>query len=164
MAWSNSKVFAYAVSDVLQGNTNWKTDTIKVALYANSSTPDNTVSTAVATEYAGAASQWLTYVQNSNSLGYEPPTGSGYTAGGVAVTTPLVAQNYASQGQNVTAYYSAGSPQWTSATISAYGCLVYDTTQSNKGLSYNYFGGQQQVTLGTFTIAWNTNGIATFTC
>jgi hypothetical protein len=44
---------------------------------------------------------------------------------------------------------------------------VYDTTvgaaATHPGISFNYFGGSQVVTSGTFTINWNASGIATFT-
>lgn len=150
MAWSASKVFAFALLDVVQNNTKWSTDAYKVALYSsNTMTPDNTVTTAALTEYNGASSQWVT----ANEV-----SGTGYTAGGVSVSSPTV-----SQASNVVTFTSAGTPQWTTASFSAYGCLVYDTTDSSKGLCFNYFGGVQTVTAGTFTINWNASGIATLT-
>ena len=150
MAWSNSKVFAFSVLTVGQNGVKYSTDAYKVALYGNSGTPDNTVTTAVLTEYNGAASQWVTGNEAS---------GTGYTAGGVAVSSPSW-----TQATNVVTFTSAGTPQWTTASFTAYGGLVYDTTNANQGLCYNYFGGAQTVTAGTFTINWNASGIATFTC
>ena len=55
-----------------------------------------------------------------------------------------------------------------SATLAAvFGCLVYDDTiaapVADQGFCYNYFGGTQSVTDGTFTIVWNANGIMRFT-
>ena len=49
-----------------------------------------------------------------------------------------------------------------------YGCLCYDDsitagTVADQGVCYNYFGGVNQVTAGTFTIIWSANGIARFT-
>lgn len=151
MAWSASKVFAYAVLQAGSKALNFTSDSYKVALYSsNTMTPDNTVTTAVLTEYAGAASQWVT----GNEV-----SGTGYAAGGVAVSSPTWTQS-----TNVLTFTSAGTPQWTSASFTAYGDLVYDTTVSSEGLCYNYFGGSQTVTSGTFTINWNASGIATFTC
>jgi hypothetical protein len=152
MAWSNSKVFAYSVLATLLGDSpiSWDDDSLKVALYGNTGTPDNTVTTQVLTEYNGAASQWVTANETS---------GAGYSAGGVAVTPVTV-----TQASNVVTFTSSGAPQWTTATITAFGCLVYDTTVANQGLSYNYFGGSQSVTAGTFTVNWNASGIASFTC
>jgi hypothetical protein len=50
----------------------------------------------------------------------------------------------------------------------AFGCLVYDNTISGgtvakQGVSFNYFGGAQSVTAGTFTIIWHANGINQWT-
>lgn len=154
MAWTASKVFARTITEQINGGHafNWSTDTIKAALYAsNTMTPDNTVTTDVLTEYNGTASQWV--------IANEVASGGGYTSGGVAVTPLSVSQT-----TNVVTFTSSGTPQWTSASFTAYGCLVYDSTISNIGLSYNYFGGAQTVASGTFTVTWNASGIATFTC
>lgn len=149
MAWSASKVFAFSQLSMMGNVVKPTTDVYKVALYLNTITPDNTVTTAALTEYNGVASQWVLAGESS---------GANYTAGGVSVSSPSVLQS-----TNVITFTSAGTPQWTAATITAYGGLVYDTTVSNEGLCYNYFGGVQTVTVGTFTIAWNASGIATFT-
>lgn len=151
MAWSASKVFAYSVLQVGSNAVKYSSDAYKVALYSsNTMTPDNTVTTAALTEYNGTSSQWVT----ANEV-----SGTGYTAGGVSVSSPTWTQS-----TNVITFTSAGTPQWTSASFTAYGGLVYDTTVLNEGLCYNYFGGAQTVTSGTFTINWNASGIATFTC
>lgn len=151
MAWSASKVFAYSVLQAGSNAVKYSTDVYKVALYSsNTMTPDNTVTTAALTEYNGTSSQWVT----ANEV-----SGTGYTAGGVSVSSPTWTQS-----TNVVTFTSAGTPQWTTASFTAYGCLVYDTTVSNEGLCYNYFGGAQTVTSGTFTINWNASGIASFTC
>src|SRR5665213_1038486 len=135
MAWSASKVFAYSVLQVGANVVKYSTDSYKVALYSsNSMTPDNTVTTAALTEYNGVASQWVT----ANEV-----SGTGYTAGGVAVSSPTWTQS-----TNVLTFTSAGTPQWTSASFTAYGALVYDTTVSNEGLNYAFFGGAQTVTSG----------------
>lgn len=148
---SSSKVFARTILEQLNGGHtfNWSTDTIKIALYGNTGTPDNTVATDVLTEYNGTASAWV--VANETS-------GTGYTAGGVAVTPLSVAQS-----SNVVTFTSSGTPTWTTATITAYGCLIYDTTVSSIGLCYLSFGGAQTVTANTFTVNYNASGIATFT-
>jgi hypothetical protein len=151
MAWSTSKIFGYAVLQMAANAIKPSTDSYKGALYGSASmTPDNTVATAVLTEYNGSASQWVTANES---------TGTGYTAGGAAVTPISSAQT-----TNVWALSSSGSPQWTTATLTAYGILVYDTTVSNEGFCFNYFGGVQSITGGTFTVVWNAAGIATITC
>jgi hypothetical protein len=44
-----------------------------------------------------------------------------------------------------------------------FGCLVYDDTittpVADQGLCFNYFGGTQSVTAGTFTVVWSASGI-----
>ena len=69
-----------------------------------------------------------------------------------------------SQTTNVVTFTSSGSPQWTTASFTAYGGLIYDTTTTNQAISWNYFGGAQTVTSGTFSITWNASGILTLTC
>jgi hypothetical protein len=154
MAWSNSKVFAWTVLSMGTNAVKPSTDAYSVALYGNTGTPDNTVSTQALTSYNGSGSQWV--VANEAS-------GAGYSAGGVSVSSPTW-----TQATNVVTFTSAGTPQWTTASFTAYGGLVYDTTvgsaTTHPGISYNYFGGAQTVTSGTFTINWNASGIATFTC
>ena len=46
MAWSNSKVFAFAQLQMMSGSVRPTTDSYYVALYGNTGTPDNTVTTA----------------------------------------------------------------------------------------------------------------------
>lgn len=152
---TSSKVFANTVKSSYTGahafNLN-NSDTIKVALYTNSSTPDNTVTTDALTEYNGTSSAWVTANESS---------ATGYTAGGLAISTTSVAQS-----SNVVTFTSSGNPTWTitSGTLSSYGCLVYDTTVSNIGICYNAFATQPStVTGGQFIISWNASGIATFT-
>ena len=91
----------------------------------------------------------------------EVDDGTNWDAGGEPLTS-------------VTSVHSAGV--WTfdaadtsqggaSTTLaSVFGCLVYDDTittpVADQGACYNYFGGTQSVTAGTFTIVWNASGIA----
>ena len=149
MAWSNSKVFAFAQLQMMSGSVRPTTDSYYVALYGNTGTPDNTVTTAALTQYNGVASQWVVANEVSST---------NYTAGGASVSPIAV-----TQASNIITFTSSGSPQWNSVSFSAYGGLVYDKTVSNNGLSYNYFGGVQTVTSGTFTVSWNASGIATWT-
>jgi hypothetical protein len=58
-----------------------------------------------------------------------------------------------------------------SATITitnAFGLFVYDDTitagtVAKQGVSYNYFGGGQSVTAGTFSVLFHANGVNRFT-
>jgi hypothetical protein len=90
-------------------------------------------------------------------------SGSGYTAGGVAVTngtSPLSSNTSATAG---TAYWTpSASLTYTSVTLtSAFNCvLIYNTSKTNKAVSVHTFG-DQTITAGTFTLTMPTNSTAT---
>lgn len=90
----------------------------------------------------------------------ELATGSGYTAGGVALTCISPATS------GTTAYTDFGSnPSWTTATFSTSGCMFYNSSvrsgTSGRTVSVHSFGGTQAVTSGTFTILLPTPGVST---
>lgn len=81
-------------------------------------------------------------------------SGTGYTAGGVAVTNATAPTT-----SGTTAYWTpSASITYTSVTLStAFDCvLIYNSTQSNKSVSVHTFG-SQTVTSGTFTLTMPTN-------
>lgn len=159
MAWSNSKVFQRYLTNMV-GNVlalDYDADTIKAALYNNSITPDNDVATDVLTGYNGAASQWVTANEVIDSSG----GGTDWPAGGVALGTKSLDVATADLVKVLAANTASGG---TADIANAYGCLVYDDTLANKpGMSYNYFGGPNSVTAGTFTVVWHANGVISFT-
>jgi hypothetical protein len=73
--------------------------------------------------------------------------GAGYTAGGATLT-----------GFNVTASGTTAildwttDPSWASATITARGALIYNSTQSGKAVYVMDFGSDISSTNGTFTV------------
>jgi len=159
MAWSNSKVFQRHLTNMI-GNTlafDYDADTIKVALYGTSITPDNDVTTDVLTAYNGAASQWVTGGEIIDSSG----GGTDWPAGGLTLGTKSLDVSVADFVSVRAANAASGA---TADIAAAFGCLVYDDTLATKvGMSYNYFGGTQSVTAGTFTIVWHANGIVRYT-
>ena len=152
MAWSASKIFSALITDVLNNTTaiDLNTDaSLKVALYDNDITPDQTVASANTAYNVG---QWVT-------TGNEVSDGAEWAVGGVALTSPTSV--FAT---NVYTFDAANTASGTSATLlTVFGCLVYDDTiatpVADQGLCYNYFGGTQSVTDGTFTVIWHANGI-----
>jgi len=59
---------------------------------------------------------------------------------------------------------SVDTASGTAADLTAVvGAMVYDfslaTPVDNQGVCYNYFGGANTVTNGTFTVVWNANGV-----
>jgi hypothetical protein len=119
-------------------------DTINVALFGNSGTP-NKADTLANTAYA--VGQWI--------VGNETNGGANWPAGGL----PLASKTFAIDATSSSICFGAANLAGTGnvTVVAAYGCLVYDhtiTVTANQGLCYNYFGGTQSVTAGTFTIIW----------
>lgn len=81
-------------------------------------------------------------------------TGTGYTAGGIAVTNAT-----APTSTGTTAFWTpSASLVYTTVTLStAFDCvLIYNSTQGDKAVSAHTFG-SQTVTAGTFTLTMPTN-------
>jgi hypothetical protein len=128
-------------------------DTVKAALFNNTGTPDRTVAASSSGYNTG---QWVTANEVTGS--------SQWVAGGVALSSAAI--NAAS---GVVTYSASNITGTATVTMSGiYGVLVYDSTitggtVAKQGICFNYFGGAQQVTSGTFSINWNASGIFTFT-
>ena len=173
MAFTTSAIFQQAMLNPLlqgmqgSGTTGFPTtyhgmvyDTINCALFGGASyagTPDRSVALSASLYTAG---QWLT------SANYEIPGSGGYTQGGVAVTPKTFTLDSTAGVDTINFCNASTPPTWAAATIvSAYGCLIYNniTTGSyaKQGYCFNYFGGAQSVTSGTFTIIWSTVGALT---
>lgn len=73
-------------------------------------------------------------------------TGTAYTAGGVTLT------GYASGLSSGTGYVTFADPSWAASTITAAGCLIYNSSKSNKAVAAFDFGGNVSSTNGTFTV------------
>jgi hypothetical protein len=88
-------------------------------------------------------------------------SGTGYTAGGVALTTKSLA--YAVR---VTTF-NADDAEWTSATFTARYAVLYDDTPAvdadKKLLCWIDFGEDKSCENGTFRIQWDASGIFTVT-
>lgn len=106
-------------------------DTFKIALIKVS--PTGT--------YNAASTNYSNITGNSDEV-----TGSGYTAGGQALT------NVEPTTSGTTAFTDfSPDPTWTSASFSTSGCMIYNSTKSNASCSVHDFGGTQTVSSGTFT-------------
>jgi hypothetical protein len=158
MAWSNSRIFRPFLADVLDNTTavDLGTDVPKVALYDNDITPSQDVTSALSAYNAGS-SQWV-------SAGNEVIDATNWVAGG----RPLASTSLNSGTAGVVFYDAADTAGAGNVTLaSVFGCLVYDDTLTtpvaDQGICYNYFGGSQSVTGGTFTVVWHANGIFRFT-
>lgn len=158
MAWANSKIFVQwqlmMMGTFGTGYAGLAADTVNVALFGTTPTPDNTVAANLTGYNTG---QWIS--------GSEIVDVTNWTAGGRA----LAGKTFTNPSTNLARFDGndlAGGGNVTLAGV--FGDLTYDNTISGgtvakQGICFNYFGGSQSVTAGTFTIIWNSNGLAQWT-
>lgn len=155
MAWSVSAIFRAMVLDGL-GNTtalDLDADSPKVALYNNSITPDKDATSANSAYNAG---QWAT--------ANEVFQAGQWAQGGVALTS----RTWTNPASGVSMLDAADTASGSAATLaSVFGVQVYDDTLTtpvaDQGICFNYLGGSNSVTGGTFTVVWHANGIMRIT-
>ncbi|HVX91186.1 MAG TPA: hypothetical protein VHC20_06210 [Candidatus Paceibacterota bacterium] len=161
MAWSGSSMFreflrtsmggAGASNNTLSGSyAGLGADTIKAALFDNTITPTK--------DAARTASGYGSGVWASGGVSHANWPAAGQTLSSKTLTVPSTGV------MRFDAADTAGAGTLTIAN--AYGALVYDDTTvltgtdvADQGICFNYFGGAQSVTGGTFTIVWSANGI-----
>ena len=112
-------------------------DSFKLALFTSSATLSKST-TAYTAPSDGSASPTNTHEVSSD--------GTGYTTGGNALTstTPVLSGD--------TACCKFADTSISSASFTARGCLIYNSTNSNKAVCAVNFGADKTVTSGTFTI------------
>ena len=116
--------------ELLEGVHNFKAsggDTFKIALYSSSSSMD-----ADTTVYS-----------SSNET-----SGTGYSAGGA------VLGNVDPDTSSTTAFTDFDDEVWTTASFTARGALIYNSSDSNKAVVSLDFGADKTATVGTFTVAF----------
>lgn len=158
MAWSVSAMFREWPSQVFQvsgtGYTGLDSDTVNVSLHNNTVAPDKDAAVASTGFNTGT---WTTTNEVTDA--------TNWVSGGRA----LASKTFTTPSTGVFMFDAADLAGGGTVTITnAYGCLVYDNTitagtVAKQGVCFNYFGGAQSVTAGTFTIVWNANGIARIT-
>lgn len=136
------------------GYTGLDSDTVNVALFGNGGTPDKD---AVLASSGFNTGQWVTANEISDA--------TNWVSGG----RPLASKTFTTPSTGVAMFDAADLAGGGNVTLAAvFGCLVYDNTitagsVAKQGVCFNYFGGSQSVTSGSFTIIWNASGIARFT-
>ena len=107
-------------------------DTFKIALFTSSAT-------------LGASTTAYSSLNETTN-----DAGSAYTAGGEDLTsvTPVL--------DSSTAVCDFDNVSWTSATFTANGALIYNSSKSNKAVCAIAFGGDKTATNGTFTVQFPT--------
>lgn len=120
--------------DVLLGDHHLDSDSIYIALYTSSAS-------------LGAATDG--YVTSG-----EVANGNGYTTAGVALASKTVEEN------STSGVFDAADPEWTSATFTARGALIYNKTlgdassNARGAIAVLDFGGDFTVAGGTFKIVF----------
>jgi hypothetical protein len=107
-------------------------DTFKIALYTSSATLDATT-----TAYA-------TTNEITNTAG------TAYVAGGNTLTSATTSTG------GTTAFVDFADSSWSTASFTARGALIYNSTQSNKSVVVLDFGSDKTASAGTFTIVFPT--------
>jgi len=139
MAISQAMCTSFKV-ELLSGGHNFNTtnvarsvntaDTFKIALFTSSATLGATT-----TAYS---------VTNEVS-------GTGYTAGGNTLSISQVPTS-----SSTTAFLDFADTTWSTATITANGALIYNSTNSDTAVAVLAFGGDKTSTAGDFTIVFPT--------
>jgi hypothetical protein len=115
---------------ILLGEHDMDTDTFKIALYTSAAT----------------LSAATTVYSTSDEV-----VGTGYTAGGNTLTGATVSLS------GTTAFVDFSDSSWTTATITARGALIYNSSKSNKAVAVLDFGSDKISTGGTFTVQFPVN-------
>jgi hypothetical protein len=124
-------------TELLKGNhnfTNGTGDTYKLALYTSSATLGATTTSFTTTGQA---------------------SGTNYTSGGAALT------NVTPTSSGTTAFCDFNDLTFGTATITARGCMIYNSSDSNKSVATIDFGGDKTSTAGDFTIVFPAAAAAT---
>jgi len=123
--------------DVLLGDQHLDSDTIMIALYTSSATLNATTDG---------------YITSN-----EVANGGGYTTGGEALASKTVEEN------STSGVFDSADPEWTSATFTARGALIYNKTlgdassNARGAIAILDFGGDFTVSGGTFKIVFPAN-------
>jgi hypothetical protein len=116
--------------ELLKGVHDFENDTFKMALYTSSASLD-----ASTTAYTA-----------SNEV-----SGTGYTAGGQDLDSPTVTLS------GTTAFVDFADETWTTATITARGALIYNSTAAgNPAVAVFDFGADKTSTAGDFVVQFPT--------
>ena len=121
--------------DLLLGDHHLDTDDIRIALYTSSASLD------------ASTDAYTTSNEKTNT------SGSAYVAAGQQLTSVTVTEN------STSGVFDAADPEWTSATFTARGALIYNKTlydsDNNRGaIAVLDFGGDFTVSGGTFKIVF----------
>ena len=117
--------------ELLGGTHDLDSDTLKIALIKQS--PSGT--------YGAATTNYSNVTGNSDEA-----SGTGYTAGGQNLDSANITLD------GTTAIVDFADEVFSTVTVAADGCIIYNASQSNKAIAVFDFGGTVSATAGDFTI------------
>ena len=129
MAFTGNYVCTSFKEEILEAVPDFTSHTFKLALYTSNATIDATT----------------TAYSTTNEV-----SGTGYSAGGATLT----AANPTTSG--TTAFVDFSDVSFSNSTITARGCLIYNSSASNKAVAVFDFGADQASSSSTFTIQFPT--------
>jgi hypothetical protein len=138
------KLYGLVLKSAFNGEIDFDTDTIKVALLTSSYTPNQDTH-----DYFDDVS--------ANEV-----SGTGYTAGGQALSSKTVTYD----GATNTLILDAADSVWASSTITARYAVVYKSTgvsSTSPLIGYQDMTSDQSSTNGNFTVTWDATGIVRLT-
>jgi hypothetical protein len=115
-------------TELLGGTHDLDTDSIKIALYTSSAT------------LGASTTAYSTTNEVTGSTGY---TAGGNTLSGASITL-----------SGSTAIVDFSDTTWSSATITARGALIYNSSKSDKAIAVLDFGSDKSSTNGDFTVVF----------
>ena len=135
MAFQQGQTLSFR-SEIVQGQQNLASNTLKMALYDGFATlgPTTTVYT------------------TDNEV-----TGTGYTAGGVTMTGVTISTDVNTN----TVYINFNNVSWPGANFTARGALIYNSTQSNKSVAVLDFGADKIFSSVSNTVTMPVNSATT---
>ena len=147
MAISQAMTNSFKV-DILSGGHNFNTtnralttntqDTFKIAMYTSSA------------DLGAGTTAYSATNEITNTAG------NAYTAGGATLSISQVPTSGGSP--STTAYINFSNVSWNTASFTANGALIYNSSNSNKSVAVLAFGSDKTVSSGTFTIQFPTAG------
>lgn len=117
-------------AEILGGTHDLDTDTIKIALFTSAASLD-----ASTTAY---------------STSNEVANGNGYTTGGNTLTGAVISSS------GTTAFVDFSDSTWSSASFTARGALIYNSSKANRAIAVLDFGSDKTSTNGNFVVQFPT--------
>lgn len=140
MAQGDLTVFDEAKLALLDGTHDLDTDTLKVAILDNTTTPAAATATPNLSDFT------------------EVGPGGTYISGGTALTISLT------ETSGTVVFDATNNPTWAANPgndVDAYWGLVYNTSASNAAICFIDLGGPVDMTAGALTLTWNASGLFT---